>query len=260
LPRGSRIDAPGTVHHVWSRGIDRRAIFLDDRDRFDLRERMIAIVPDCGTAMPAWAFLDNHFHFVVRTGAVPISTLMRRILTGYGLRFNQRHERTGYVFQGRFGSRIVDGDVDLKTMIRYVHRNPVEAGIVPAIDQLADYRWSGHGALTGRRAPHSFEAVSLALRLFDEDPHEAREMLCAWMRRPEESDPSPDPFDEAVSRVCRELRVSEDDLRNGARDALVSRARTAICQCAVHDLGLKRCDVARRLGISGAAVSYALRR
>jgi hypothetical protein len=185
---------------------------------------------------------------------------MRRILTGYGLRFNKSHERSGYVFQGRFGSRIVDGDDDLKTVIRYVHRNPVEAGIVRSIDLLADYRWSGHGALTDRRAAHGFEAVSLALGVFDSDPVEARRALATWMRQPEESAPARNPFEEVVDLVCRELRVAESELRRGARDALVSRARATICQRAVHDLGLKPSDVARRLGISAAAVFYALRR
>jgi putative transposase len=260
LPRASRVDAPGTIHHVWSRGIERGSIFRDDVDRRDLRDRMIGVAPECGATMPAWAFLDNHFHLVVRTGAAPISRLMRRILTGYGLCFNRRHERTGYVFQGRFGSRIVGGDADLMTVIRYVHRNPLDAGIVSSVEQLARYRWSGHGALMGSRGAYAFESVALALSVFDLHPGEARSKLAEWMRQPDASSAEPDPFDDIVRDACRDLALDTRALRAGARGIAMGRARARICQRAVLDLGLTRSEVARRLGISPAAVVYALRR
>jgi putative transposase len=260
LPRGARVDAPGTIHHVWSRGVERGVIFGDDGDRFDLRDRMASIAPECGASVPAWAFLGNHFHLVVRTGPVRISTLMRRVLTGYALRFNQRHARSGYVFQGRFGSRIVGDSTGLMTIIRYVHRNPVEAGIVRDLDGLEDYRWCGHAALVGRRAPHSFEAVSLALSVFDDDAHNARRMLREWMREPDEGSPSPDRFSEIVDEVCRDLGVSRGAVMGRARSALASRARALICRRLVDELGSAQAEVARQLGISRTAVMYALRR
>jgi REP element-mobilizing transposase RayT len=235
-------------------------IFGDDGDRFDLRDRMASIAPECGASVPAWAFLGNHFHLVVRTGPVRISTLMRRLLTGYALRFNQRHARSGYVFQGRFGSRIVGDSTGLMTIIRYVHRNPVEAGIVRDLDGLEDYRWCGHAALVGRRAPHSFEAVSLALSVFDDDAHNARRMLREWMREPDEGSPSPDRFSEIVDEVCRDLGVSRGAVMGRARSALASRARALICRRLVDELGSAQAEVARQLGISRTAVMYALRR
>jgi REP element-mobilizing transposase RayT len=253
------MDAPGTVHHVWDRGMERGGIFRDDADRFDMRNRMAAIFPECGAAVPAWAFLDNHLHFAVRTGPVPLSKLLHRILTGYARRFNQRHDRTGYLFQGRFESKPVRDDAQLMVLIRYVHRNPLEAGIVPTIDRLARYKWCGHGALVGRRPAHPFESVSEALAVFGEEPGAARQTLLEWMREDRESARG-DPFESALRLVCRELGVAEADLRNGVRDAPVSRARTLLCRQAVVELGLKRSDVARRLGISPAAVFYALRR
>jgi putative transposase len=253
------MDAPGTLHHVWDRGMERSAIFRDDSDRFDLRNRMAAIFPECGAAVPAWAFLDNHVHFLVRTGPVPLSTLLQRILTGYARGFNKRHDRTGYVFQGSFQSKPVRDDAHLMTLIRYVHRNPLAAGIVPTLDQLARYRWCGHGALVGYRPAHAFESVSEALAVFGDEPAAARQTLKEWMGEDREAARG-DPFEAAMTLVCGELGVSKADLRGGVREAAVSRARTLLCRQAVFDLGLKRSDVARRLGISSAAVFYALRR
>jgi REP element-mobilizing transposase RayT len=252
------MDAPGTFHHVFDRGMERSAIFRDDSDRFDLRNRFGVIFPECGTAVPAWAFLDNHVHLLVRTGPVPLSKVLHRILTGYAMRFNKRHGRSGYLFQGRFESKPVLDDAYLLTLVRYVHRNPLEARIVPTVGHLARYPWCGHGALVGHRAPHPFESVSEALSLFGDEPAAARETLVERMR--EDREARGDPFEAALTLVCRELEVSPADLRGGTRAPTVSRARTLLIRQAVFDLGLKRSDVARRLGISPAAVFYALRR
>ena len=83
MPRKSRIDAPGALHHIIARGIDRRAIFSDDTDRNGFLDRLGDILTDTKTACYAWALIPNHFHLMLRTGATPISAVMRRLLTGY---------------------------------------------------------------------------------------------------------------------------------------------------------------------------------
>ena len=97
-------------------------------------------------------------HLVLRTGARPLSELMRRLNTGYARSFNLRHGRSGYVFQDRFRSILVGDDAYLQVLIRYVYRNPLEAGLVESLDALASYPWCGHAALLGR-GPRRFEAV-----------------------------------------------------------------------------------------------------
>lgn len=233
---------------------------MDDADRRDLRDRLAHVIPDCGASIPAWALLGNHFHIVVRTGPVSLSKTMARILGGYAMRFNRRHEKGGYVFQGRFGSRIIRGDDDLMNIIRYVHRNPLEAGIVGSIDSLASYPWSGHAALSGRRRPFPFEAPELALSAFHTDAGVARSALDAWMRIPDSTAAAPDPFLALVAEVCRPLGVTDFELQSGARSADVSRARMRICQRATDELGLSRSEIARRLAITRTAVVLALRR
>jgi hypothetical protein len=85
MPRTARLDAPGVLHHVMIRGIERRKIFRNDKDREDFIERLGVLCPETGTGCYAWAFMSNHARFLFRTGVEPLSRLMKRLLTGYVL-------------------------------------------------------------------------------------------------------------------------------------------------------------------------------
>jgi REP element-mobilizing transposase RayT len=265
LARGPRLDAPGVVHHVWARAVDGRLIFLDPRECRDLLERLAELAAETGALFFAWAIMSNHLHLVVRTGPVPLSVLMHRLHTGFAARFNLLFGRQGHVFQSRFGSRVIADTADLMGVIRYVHRNPVTAGIVPNLGALETYLWCGHGALLGRRPPLPFEAVSETLALFGEVEDVARERLRAWMELSDEVEASArvghtEDLARIIREVCSTLGVGEGDLRAGRRFAPVSRARAVVCERAVRELGMRPRDLARALGLSEAAVSLALRR
>ena len=88
MPRQARIDAPGALHHIIARGIGRRKIFNDREDRNRFIERLSQLIKETQTGCYAWALLPNHFHLLLRTGAKPIATLMRRLLTGHAISFN----------------------------------------------------------------------------------------------------------------------------------------------------------------------------
>ena len=87
MPRKARIDAPGALHHIIIRGIERKPIFKDSQDYNNFLNRLGIILPDTETPCFAWALMTNHVHMLFRTGYVPISTVMRRLLTGYAQRF-----------------------------------------------------------------------------------------------------------------------------------------------------------------------------
>jgi REP element-mobilizing transposase RayT len=254
------------VHHVWARGIEGRAIFRDPCDRRDLVERFCEVFPGGGAGCLAWTFMSNHLHAVVRTGSASISGLMRRIHTGFALRFNLRYGRQGYLFQSRFGSRIVRDDGALLTVIRYVLRNPLEAGLVSDLDALERFPWSAYGALLGVRPALPFEAVEEALAAFGPDPPTARAALRRSMESAAAPPDGPTPscaqpsLAGLIRDVCRELGVAESDLRTGRRSRPVSLARAEVCRRAVVQLGTRPVAVARALGISESAVSQALRR
>ena len=102
MPRKARIDAPGALHHIIVRGIERRKIFYDDSDRDNFLERLGGVLTETGTPCFAWTLIPNHAHLLLRTGVTPIATVMRRLLTGYAVSFNRRHRRHGQLFQNRY--------------------------------------------------------------------------------------------------------------------------------------------------------------
>jgi REP element-mobilizing transposase RayT len=150
MPRRARIDATGALQHVIARGIDRRKIFTDNSDRDNFLDRLDTILSDTHTVCYAWALLPNHFHLLLRTGTVPLSTVMRRLLTGYAVTFNFRHRRHGHLFQNRFKSILCQEDTYLMELVRYIHLNPLRAKIVPSLTDLDQYAYSGHSAILGK--------------------------------------------------------------------------------------------------------------
>ena len=173
MPRKSRIDAPGALHHIIARGIERRAIFRDEGDRADFLERLGDNLKETRTSCFAWALLPNHFHLLLRTGATPISIIMRRILTGYAVVHNQRHNRQGHLFQNRFKSVLCQEEPYLLELVRYIHLNPLRAGIVEDLRSLDRYRYCGHSRLMGKLET-SWQDTSHILGLFGETISGAR--------------------------------------------------------------------------------------
>lgn len=173
MPRGPRLDAPGTLHHVMVRGIERRRIFETTADRRDFVARLEAVVGGTGLRVLAWALLPNHVHLLVRTGPQPLATAMRRLLTGYAVAFNHRHQRHGHLFQNRYKSILVEEDPYLLELSRYIHLNPLRAQIVRDLAALDRYPWTGHSALVGR-VPRGFQAVAELLGAFGQPGRVAR--------------------------------------------------------------------------------------
>src|SRR4030042_1544158 len=147
MPRGPRLDAPGVLHHVMVRGIDRAAIFKGDADREDFLSRLDELCANGAAAVYAWCLMDNHLHLAIRAGGRPLATTMRRLLTGYAMGFNRRHGRVGHLFQNRYKSVVVEEERYFLALVRYIHRNPLRAELVASVEALAAYPWSGPAAL-----------------------------------------------------------------------------------------------------------------
>jgi REP element-mobilizing transposase RayT/DNA-binding CsgD family transcriptional regulator len=191
MPRKARIDAPGALHHIIIRGIERRRIFFDDKDRDNFVDRFGDIVTDTETFCFGWALMPNHAHLLLRTGKTSLSTVMCRLLTGYAVSFNRRHRRHGQLFQNRFKSILCQEDTYLLELVRYLHLNALRANIVKDLKTLDKYPYSGHSALMGK-VTRDFQDTEYILKLFGRKVSAARKAYRAYLvkgvsqgRRPE---------------------------------------------------------------------------
>jgi len=182
MPRQSRIDAPGALHHIICRGIERRRIFEDDEDRDNFINRLGGILSETKTPCYAWALIPNHFHILTRTGGAPLSTIMRRLLTGYAVSFNRRHHRSGHLFQNRYKSILCQEDTYLLELVRYIHLNPLRSGLVSDLKQLARFPYSGHGRIMGK-VKSDFQDVNKILGLFGDRRRAARLQYAEFVGR-----------------------------------------------------------------------------
>ena len=158
MPRGPRPLAPGLTYHVTARGNERRAIARDDADRQFLLARLTDVAVRRAWLVASHCLMPNHLHLLVRTPDPDLSDGMRELLGHFARRFNDRHDRVGHLFQGRFHTRVVVRDAHRLELHRYLARNPVAAGLC-AVPEA--YRWSAHTALLGLTPAPLFLDTSL---------------------------------------------------------------------------------------------------
>lgn len=180
MPRKARIDAPGALHHIILRGIQRCKIFNDDKDRYDFLSRLGDILEQTQTACYAWALIPNHFHLLLQTGAHPVATVMRRLLTGHAISYNRRHKRHGHLFQNRYKSILCQEETYFLELVRYIHLNPLRAGLVKDLDALSKFAYSGHGVIMGKHQ-QSWQHSKQVLIRFDKRIKSARSRYEAFV-------------------------------------------------------------------------------
>jgi putative transposase len=182
MPRKARIDAPGALQHIIVRGIERRKIFYDDNDRDNFLDRLGNILTDTKTPCFAWALIPNHLHLLLRTGVTPIATVMRRLLTGYAVSFNRRHRRHGQLFQNRYKSILCQENPYLLELVRYIHLNPLRAGLVLDLKKLDKHPYCGHGVLMGKRK-NDWQDTEYILKLFNSKYSIARRYYREYVKK-----------------------------------------------------------------------------
>lgn len=180
MPRQARLDAPGTLHHVIVRGIEKGRIVDDQKDRENFASRMGEIASDTKTAIYGWSLMINHAHILLRSGPLGLSKFMRRLLTGYAVSYNRRHSRIGHVFQNRYKSIVCDEDSYFSELLRYIHLNPLRARLVKNISELNGYPWSGHAVLMGK-IKHEWQDRDYVLSWFGKKEGEAKRVYCKYV-------------------------------------------------------------------------------
>jgi REP element-mobilizing transposase RayT len=168
------------LHHVIGRGIERRKIFYKDKDREDFVDRLAELAEKKAWAVYAWALMPNHYHLLIKTKNQPLADNMRKLLTGYAVNFNRRHKRVGHLFQNRYKSIVCQEENYLRELVRYLHLNPLRAGLVQDLKQLNRYPWSGHSALLGE-VKREWQDTGYVLAFFGQEGESRRNYLAYVM-------------------------------------------------------------------------------
>lgn len=289
MTRGPRIDFPGAFHHVYGRGIEKREIFRDDGDRKELRRRILLNLKRSKASCLAWAFLPNHFHLLFHSEGGVLSRFMHRLMSGYSIYFNRKHVRAGHLFQNRFRSSVIHSEPYLLEAIRYIHLNPVRAGIVPTLEDLSAYPWTSHREIFASTAPLWADFPFLRGFFGGNSLKETKGNYLRFLEMGLRADPpvsfsndfgtdedgvqtdytiAPMENDGAgahkevlrvASHVCRGLGIPLEYLRRKRRDRISSNARRAILAKCVTEMGIPLPTVCSWLCITDSGGAYLLR-
>jgi len=179
MPRMARVHSQGQLIHIMSHSIEKRTLFVDDNDRLEFLSRFEKGITDSGFECITWSLMDNHYHLFIRINDKSLGTFMRSLNGGYALYYNKRHNKHGYLFQGRYKS-IPCQDLNYAlTLIRYINLNPLRAGMVKSLEELRDYQWCGHGCLLGNENAYgkNFQNRNTSLSFFDHNNLENARIL-----------------------------------------------------------------------------------
>ena len=165
MARPIRVEYEGAVYHVTARGNERRSIFRDADDHLQFLTALEQCAQQQGLRVHGYCLMPNHYHLLVETPRANLSRAIGWLQTAYSIRFNQRHRRSGHLFQGRFKAHLVEADTYAMTLLRYIHLNPVrprnKSARVPTErrEALAQYRWSSHQSYLGSVTPPDWLCV-----------------------------------------------------------------------------------------------------
>ncbi len=140
MPRIARQSCESDIYHVFARGVGRQLIFEDDDDRSFFLGSLEKAAKARDAVLLAWALMGNHFHLLVSAPLPRVSRFMASLSTAYAGYFNGRHDRSGHLFQGRFGTEGIGDDPQLLTAVRYIHQNPQKAGLC----ENYEYPWTSY--------------------------------------------------------------------------------------------------------------------
>jgi REP element-mobilizing transposase RayT len=172
MARPLRLDFPGALHHITSRGNERRPIFRSDGDRIAFLDLLGKTAERFGWLVYAYCLMTSHFHLMIKTPEATLSRGMHWLNGSYAAKFNKRRKRSGHLFQGRFHSYLIDSEAYFTEVLRYVVLNPVRAKMVERPEQ---YRWSSYRATAGLADAPDWLALDAALASFGPDRPSAHE-------------------------------------------------------------------------------------
>ena len=195
MARQLRIEYPGAVYHVTSRGNARNMIFADDKDREVFLQILELVIERYQWLYHAYCLMGNHYHLMIETPKGNLSKGMRHLNGVYTQRYNRRHQLMGHLFQGRFKAILVEKESYLLQLCRYIVRNPVAANLTPAVEK---WPWSSYLATAGRSNIPDFLTVHWILKQFSEKKDHAHHLYRHFV---EEGASCVSPWDSLIGRI-----------------------------------------------------------
>lgn len=177
MPRPPRLEFAGAVYHVIARGNEQCDVFRSDSDRDLYLRRLVHYRDRFRFRLYAYCLMSNHVHLALETGAVPLSRIVLGLHGSYAQAFNQRHQRAGHLFQGRYKAFLVQKTSYLLALVRYIHENPVKAALV---SDSRSYRWSSDRFYSGTPPPDWLDTRGL-FQLLGADPGRASRRYRTFM-------------------------------------------------------------------------------
>ncbi|MEG6520445.1 transposase, partial [Desulfotomaculum sp. 1211_IL3151] len=174
MPRQARETSTTGIYHLLVRGINKETIYHDDQDRQRYLDTLARIAQDSNALILGYCLMDNHAHILLKEGLKKISNLMHRLGASYAYYYNWKYNRVGHVFQNRFKSENVEDDIYLKVVIRYIHQNPVKAGMVK---RAQEYCWSSCKDYYDGKGLLGITNTGLILGIFSEKEEQAIKAL-----------------------------------------------------------------------------------
>jgi REP element-mobilizing transposase RayT len=254
MPRKARVKSESGIYHVIFRGSNRQEIFHDDHDCIKFLETLGKHKKQAEINIYGWCLMGNHVHLLLGEGNEEISVSMKRIGVSYAWHYNWKYNTVGHLFQDRFRSESVDNDAYLMTVIRYIHRNPVRAGIAK---NFSEWKWSSCiGYYEGKAFPAGLLDSELILGMFSED----RKKAVTSFREFNEADNEDKCLDNEITKrltddqaraeINKLISVTEmvqiKNLTKTQRDNLISKIKKIE--------GLTQRQAARILGISPSLI------
>ena len=272
MARGTRMEYYGGIYHVIARGNNREYIFKEDRDKgYFIKVLKDAIADDF--QLYGYVLMDNHYHFLIQRYNKELQAIMHQINNKYSKYFNTKYKRMGHVFQDRYKAILVQDERYLLSLIRYIHRNPVRAGLCW---NVSDYYWSSNFFYENNRS--SFVAIDLVLNMLSSDRKAAihtyknlmgnneedkvdfekekiigdeayKIMLSTQRAKPEKQKKS---LDEILAEVC--LNITNFQLiKNGSRKRYLTEFKIQYIQKAIAANYIQE-EIGENIKISGSAV------
>lgn len=177
MARKPRIHFPGAIYHVILRGNDRQNIFFRDSDRSYWESILVTALNRYEASIHCYCWMTNHVHMIVQVGEKPLASTIRYAASQYSRKINLQQRRTGHLFERRHRAFLIRDDAYLKGLVRYIHRNPMRAGMVDDIDQ---YNWSSHPVYAARSTSSWLETRTV-LRAFGAKRRTARQRYMTFI-------------------------------------------------------------------------------